>query len=294
MTQGELDALFTGLRGKLEELGLPLSREIAPQPVVNTRAKRRLGCCIRREGRFTIQVSQSILGDPQLLRATLVHELLHTCYGCQNHGKRWKAYAQTAGEALGLSITRTVKAEGESQPLRREEMKYFLRCEQCGAVIGRYRMCKLVKYPGATAAPPAGESSSGSPRPPRKKRAPDGAPFFHWEALPPKGVRETAVSLPRQGGSLPKQEKWVRGPRKCSREKRAPDGAPFLPPGGVVPAKGHERGRAPFGGGVLFKKEKRARGGRAKGPYPQKKSPPAGGSWFTRTRGLPGPGTPGR
>ena len=101
MTQGELDALFTGLRGKLEELGLPLSREIDPQPVVNTRAKRRLGCCIRREGRFTIQVSQSILGDPQLLRATLVHELLHTCYGCQNHGKRWKAYAQTAGEALG-------------------------------------------------------------------------------------------------------------------------------------------------------------------------------------------------
>ena len=147
MTQGELDALFTGLRGKLEELGLPLSREIDPQPVINTRAKRRLGCCVRREGQFTIQVSQSILGDPQLLRATLVHELLHTCYGCQNHGKRWKAYAQTAGEALGLSITRTVKAEGESQPLRREEMKYFLRCEQCGAVIGRYRMCKLVKYP---------------------------------------------------------------------------------------------------------------------------------------------------
>ena len=147
MTQGELDALFTGLRGKLEELGLPLSREIDPQPVVNTRAKRRLGCCIRREGRFTIQVSQSILGDPQLLRATLVHELLHTCYGCQNHGKRWKAYAQTAGEALGLSITRTVKAEGEAQPLRREEMKYFLCCEQCGVVIGRYRMCKLVKYP---------------------------------------------------------------------------------------------------------------------------------------------------
>lgn len=147
MTQPELDALFTGLRRELEGLGLPLSREIDPQPVINTRAKRRLGCCIRREGQFTIQVSQSILGDSQLLRATLVHELLHTCYGCQNHGKRWKAYAQTAGEALGLSITRTVKAEGEAQPLRREEMKYFLRCEQCGAVIGRYRMCKLVKYP---------------------------------------------------------------------------------------------------------------------------------------------------
>ena len=147
MEKQELDALLAELSVQLRELGIPLGKHISPQVEVNTRAQRRLGCCVCREGRFTIQVSARLLEDAPLLRAILLHELLHTCYGCQNHGKRWKAYAQTAGEALGLSITRTVKAEGETQPLRREEMKYFLRCEQCGAVIGRYRMCKLVKYP---------------------------------------------------------------------------------------------------------------------------------------------------
>lgn len=147
MTQPELNALFAALAGELQALGIPLSKHIDPHLVINTRAQRRLGCCVHREGRYTIQVSQSILDDPQLLRTTLAHELLHTCPGCLDHGATWKTYAKTAGEALGLSITRTVALEENAQPLRREEKKYFLRCEKCGAVIGRYRMCKLVKYP---------------------------------------------------------------------------------------------------------------------------------------------------
>ena len=102
MTQPELNALFASLAGELRALGIPLSRHIDPQPVINTRAQRRLGCCICREGRYTIQVSQSVLDDPQLLRATLAHELLHTCPGCLNHGAAWKAYAKTVGEPLGF------------------------------------------------------------------------------------------------------------------------------------------------------------------------------------------------
>ena len=116
MTQPELNALFASLAGELRALGIPLSQHIDPQPVINTRAQRRLGCCVHREGRYTIQVSQSVLGDPQLLRATLAHELLHTCPGCLNHGAAWKAYAKTVGEALGLSITRAVELEGDAAP----------------------------------------------------------------------------------------------------------------------------------------------------------------------------------
>ena len=101
MEKQELDALLAELSAQLRELGIPLGKHIAPQVEVNTRAQRRLGCCVCREGRFTIQVSARLLEDGPLLRATLLHELLHTCYGCQNHGKRWKAYAQRVGEALG-------------------------------------------------------------------------------------------------------------------------------------------------------------------------------------------------
>ena len=107
MTPGELNTLLANLAEALRKIGIPLSREIQPQVVVNTRAKRRLGCCIRKNGVFTIEVSNGILEDTSLLRATLVHELLHTCYGCQNHKKRWHRYADMMNRAYGYTISRT-------------------------------------------------------------------------------------------------------------------------------------------------------------------------------------------
>lgn len=147
MTQQELDAMLLEQEKALLSLGIPISREIVPQVEVNTRAQRRLGCCVRKDGVFTIQVSVFVLEDQELVRTTLVHELLHTCYGCLNHGKRWKAYAAKAGEALGLDIQRTVTLEGQPQRLRQDSVKYLLKCKSCGAVIPRRRMSKAVKHP---------------------------------------------------------------------------------------------------------------------------------------------------
>ena len=148
VTQEELDSLMAELCSALRELGIPLSGHIEPRVQVNARAKRRLGCCILKNGIYTVEVSASLLDQPELLRQTLAHELLHTCWGCRNHGTRWKAYAARAGGALGCSIERTVKLEGEPQErLRREEVKYVLECQACGAKIERFRMSKAVKSP---------------------------------------------------------------------------------------------------------------------------------------------------
>lgn len=147
MEPQEVNALLAQLMERLRGLGIPLGREIDPQVQVNTRAQRRLGCCICREGRFTIQVSARLLDQPQQLENTLLHELLHTCYGCQNHGKRWKAYAQKAGQALGVSITRTAPSKGPLPPLRQEPVKYLLRCQRCGREFPRRRMCKSLRQP---------------------------------------------------------------------------------------------------------------------------------------------------
>ena len=157
MEKQELDALLAELSAQLRELGIPLGKHIAPQVEVNTRAQRRLGCCVYRDGAFTIEVSARILEDSQLFKVTLLHELLHTCYGCQNHGKRWKAYAQKVGEALGVEITRTVQLEGQPQRLRQEEVKYLLQCQSCGRVIPRKRMSKAVKYPSRYRCPCGGK-----------------------------------------------------------------------------------------------------------------------------------------
>lgn len=148
MIQQELDSLLAEMSETLRGLGIPLSCHISPAVLVNSRAKRRLGCCYCRDGVYEIEVSASLLEQPDRLRQTLCHELLHTCRGCRNHGEKWKAYAAKVNEALGYSIQRLAPAEEESQePLRREKIKYVLECQSCGAKICRSRMSKAVKQP---------------------------------------------------------------------------------------------------------------------------------------------------
>ncbi len=143
----ELDGLMAMLRSELLALGIPVSGKLLPGVRVNTRAKRRLGCCYYQGGRYWIEVSERVLDDEALLKQTLVHELLHTCPKCRDHGERWKAYARLVNEKLGYKIERTVKTEGTEGPLRHEEVKYILECQSCGARIERMRMSKAVKCP---------------------------------------------------------------------------------------------------------------------------------------------------
>lgn len=147
MEQAELDKLMEELCAALRELGIPISQKLDSHVKINTRAKRRLGCCYFTQTGCVIEVSAGILNQRELLRLTLVHELLHTCPGCRNHGVKWKAWAQRAGAAMDLDIRRTVPVEGEAAPLRQEEVKYVLVCEACGARIPRKRMSKAVKRP---------------------------------------------------------------------------------------------------------------------------------------------------
>ena len=149
MTPEELDAALAALAGELRALGIPLSRRILPRVKVNTRARRRLGCCYARpDGTFEIEVSARLREDPAALRQTLAHELLHTCRGCRNHGETWKAYAARVNQALGMDIARLAPA-GEEEParLRVDQPKYLLRCTACGKLIPRSRLSKAVKQP---------------------------------------------------------------------------------------------------------------------------------------------------
>ncbi len=147
MNQEELNRALAEMAEALRGLGIPVSCKIQPDVLINSRAKRRLGCCYYQNGSFTIEVSAMLLEQPEKLRQTLAHELLHTCPGCRNHGERWKAHAQKAGEVLGFSIQRLAPVEGETGPLRHDTIKYVLECERCGARIYRARLSKAVKRP---------------------------------------------------------------------------------------------------------------------------------------------------
>lgn len=158
MDQNALDLQMAEFARALRDLNIPISRRIDPAVRVNTRAKCRLGCCYRlpaRDGEraegthwdYAIEVSASLLDRPEQLRETLLHELLHTCPGCQNHGAAWKAWAAKAGEAFGVSIRRLAPAEEGRPPKRREPIKYVLECRSCGAKIARSRLSKAVLHP---------------------------------------------------------------------------------------------------------------------------------------------------
>lgn len=119
---------------------------------VNTRARNRWGQCKNQGcGQFTINISEKLLQDNidiVHLETTMIHEILHTCYGCMNHGARWKMYAEKVNRAYGYNIRRcTSYAEKGVEPPKPKPPKYTFTCEDCGRTWLRQRMPKWANIP---------------------------------------------------------------------------------------------------------------------------------------------------
>ena len=60
--------------------------------MINSRAKTRWGLCrMKRDGSFEIEIASRLLEDDKIsetaCKETIIHEILHTCPNCWNHGK---------------------------------------------------------------------------------------------------------------------------------------------------------------------------------------------------------------
>ena len=81
---------------------------------------------------------------------TIMHEILHTCEYCFNHGSEWKHIADLVNDCyLFYNIKRCTSAEekGINEEIEKKEPKYILRCTKCGKLFYRDRMCDAVRYP---------------------------------------------------------------------------------------------------------------------------------------------------
>ena len=83
---------------------------------VNKRAKCRWGQCKKVGlGVYEISIAESLLQDnapDQKLKDTIVHELLHTVYGCFKHTGKWKLLAEKVNNELPeYNIKRTASYE---------------------------------------------------------------------------------------------------------------------------------------------------------------------------------------
>ena len=148
MTQGEVDSLLALAIAQARAVKIPVSGGICPQVRLNRRARTRFGCCVRRDGGYTIELSAQLAreGSRDAVMQVLAHEVLHTCYGCSNHGPRWKGYAQRMNAAYGYHISRTDSYGGlgieDDRPVR-----YYVVCQTCGRRIPRMKRSSLVDHP---------------------------------------------------------------------------------------------------------------------------------------------------
>lgn len=133
---------------KLDAIGIEYG-EIT-SVTINTRAKQRWGQCKLTNGRYSISISNRLMEDNVELihlETTVIHEILHTCKGCYNHGKEWKNLAEKVNRAYGYNIKRCTSSEEKGlEPIITEyTIKHKFVCKCCGQVVTRQRESDFTK-----------------------------------------------------------------------------------------------------------------------------------------------------
>ena len=161
ITKDQVNQWLQEEHDRLTAIGIPVSKAICPE-IRFSKATSWYGQCREYRGRrgasyqFQISISEHHLqSSERAIRNTLIHELLHTCPGCLNHGPKWKTYAAIVQNRFGYNITRSGGDKDKSSPLeaarqsKREgyQVKYLLQCTKCGQQFPRYRKSNLVLHP---------------------------------------------------------------------------------------------------------------------------------------------------
>ncbi|MBO4542240.1 MAG: SprT-like domain-containing protein [Bacteroidales bacterium] len=125
---------------------------IYPNPIsrfeVNSRAKKRWGCCKLQSGIYTIQISSVLLDDNapvKSLKNTLFHELLHAVDGCMNHGTVWQELADMVNKAYGYHVKRCNSSDELGVEMPTTGKCYIITCNKCHSSWKYIRMTKTVK-----------------------------------------------------------------------------------------------------------------------------------------------------
>lgn len=101
---------------------------------------------------FEIKIREMLLLDVNPideLENVILHEILHTMPGCQNHGAVWQAHADRVNAALGVHISQYADAENiKFDPYAEREKRYAVRCTACGNIIYRQNFSDVIRFPG--------------------------------------------------------------------------------------------------------------------------------------------------
>lgn len=124
-----LDELFNQAKNICTSLNIPISNNISIK--YNGRIRKCWGYCRLENSQYEIDIMRLLGEDDTISSDTVIsiilHELLHTCPNCMNHGKIWKSYKKLIENNYDYKIYTKCNAKDlHIKP------KYIVKCRKCG------------------------------------------------------------------------------------------------------------------------------------------------------------------
>lgn len=168
----QLQKLYNQCIQELKQIGINLeqSKQIGTIEIqLSNRSAKRYGVCkqeepdqetryIEKRGRrkiikyarykkHKIEISAWVMQlEENIIKNTIIHELIHCIPNCNNHGKEFKKYANYINNKLGYNIKTTgnKKEDYEKSNIQYKEettYKYKIQCQKCKQIYYRKRKC---------------------------------------------------------------------------------------------------------------------------------------------------------
>ena len=147
LSKFELTDLLKEMIECAEVIQIPVSRNIDTTVKINPNPTSRWGQCSKKGSYYTIELTEIAATNKAAACAVLAHEILHTCPGCMNHGKKWQEYAKKFTKEWGIAISRV---NGEHAGLKLErKVAHEVACTGCGQIWKYSRHSKVTLHPAS-------------------------------------------------------------------------------------------------------------------------------------------------
>ena len=150
--------IFNTVSKELIKIGVPIPvKDIKKVGELKTKSKRLRGVTytfkritynnINIDKTNYIGINKKLIEDNFEIEKTMVHELIHTIPGCNNHGPNFKRYAGLINRhypKYNVSTYYTPDSDETENIADTKKPKYVVICETCGTKTYFYRKCKTL------------------------------------------------------------------------------------------------------------------------------------------------------